>query len=375
MRKATVVRSCAVVAVAAISAVGLSVVTSQKASAESGTAQFTRDSVNWGGVGGGGEFGCKFVSGGLTMPAQGAGVQIAPSDFQTFCLENNEVLPYAEVPNYGDIVDWTLNTGAVNGGLSGQTLPGFDPISNETAYLYTRFWDGNLPNYDYTPGAGRRTSAGELQFAIWHLEGEFSADLTANGHVQAQAWVDLATANAGADIGDVRVLNVTLAGDLKQDVLVRVTQPTTNNNDPRTIGFWGNKNGKKLIGSDDLAMLSALCLRDGSGNDFNPTTFDQLDKWLQGAKAVNMAYMLSAQLAGMELNVFNGKVDADSVVYAPGCGFVNDNATIQELMDAAEAELCAHPHTTVTGADSAFRQIQAALEQALDNANNNLNFI
>jgi hypothetical protein len=360
--------------VAAASAVAVLGFTSESASGLSGTVQFTRHSTFDGDVGGG-EFGGEFVTGALTMPAMGAGVQDGSIDFQTFCLELNEHLPYAVYPLFGDVVNFTVNTGAINGGISGQESTNFDPISPQTAYLYTRFWNGTLPDYNYTPGAGRKASAGELQFAIWKLEGEFAPDLSDNGHVQAEAWVDLANANAGSGIGDVRVLNITeLDGTLRQDVLVRITQPT-DEQDPRTIGFWGNKNGAKLIGEDDLAMLRALCLRNADGTNFDPTTFAQLDTWLQNANATNMAYMLSAQLAAMELNVFNGKVDADAVVYAPGANFTNDNATIQQLMDAADLELCNYPVSTVTGADSARRAYQAALKTALDNGNNNLNFI
>src|SRR5262249_14381246 len=94
-----------------------------------------------------------------------------------------------------------------------------------------------------------------------------------------------------------------------------------------TLGFWSNKNGENKINdapngaADELAMLSALCLKNAgpapNGSDFNPTTYAQLKTWLLAANATNMAYMLSAQLAAMELNVESGGVNPASIVYMP----------------------------------------------------------
>ena len=136
-----------------------------------------------------------------------------------------------------------------------------------------------------------------------------------------------------------------------------------------TLGFWSNKNGQALVGPTDLAMLVALNLRNANGTDFNPATYAQLKTWLLNGTAVNMAYMLSVQLAAMELNVFNGKVSGGALIYGgPTLGFV----TINALMTAADAELALHGSTP---AGSAFRSYQEALKNALDGANNNLNFV
>ena len=108
-----------------------------------------------------------------------------------------------------------------------------------------------------------------------------------------------------------------------------------------TIGFWGNKDGLALVGSTDLQMLRDLNLVNANGTAFNPTTAAQLKTWLSKASATNMAYMLSAQLAAMKLNVFNGKVSGSALVYAPGVtganalGFI----TVDALMAEANAAL------------------------------------
>jgi hypothetical protein len=86
--------------------------------------------------------------------------------FQTFCIEHNEYV-YANAT-----YDVILNTGAVNGGLAGQDPKGgsFDPLSKGTAWLYHEFQNGTLEGYQY--GTGRGTSASDLQYAFWWLEGE-----------------------------------------------------------------------------------------------------------------------------------------------------------------------------------------------------------
>ena len=87
-----------------------------------------------------------------------------------------------------------------------------------------------------------------------------------------------------------------------------------------------------------------------------------------------MAYMLSAQLAAMELNVFNGKVDGNALIYAPGTTSANalGFATVNAIMDEANAALLADGYTL---AGDPNRTVQGALKNALDNANNNKNFV
>jgi hypothetical protein len=87
-----------------------------------------------------------------------------------------------------------------------------------------------------------------------------------------------------------------------------------------------------------------------------------------------MAYMLSAQLAAMELNVEGNLVNGNALIYAPGTTNANalGFATINSVMAEADADLQANPVTVTAGST---RTHQEALKNALDKANNNLNFV
>ena len=148
-----------------------------------------------------------------------------------------------------------------------------------------------------------------------------------------------------------------------------------------TLGFWSNKNGQKLETAYDFTFLNSLCLvvgANGGHQQFSATLATaktQLNTWLLNATATNMAYMLSAQLAAMELNVRHGFVGGSALVYeqclvdigVSSTGFI----TINDLMTAANNSLCAHPVTKTAGTD---RSYQECLKNALDDANNNKNF-
>src|SRR5207249_3043530 len=144
------------------------------------------------------------------------------------------------------------------------------------------------------------------------------------------------------------------------------------------VSFWATRDGQVLITTDDLAFMSSLYLRNGSGADFNPATNKALSNWLLRATTTNMAYMLSTQLAAMELNVRHSYVNGSALVYAPGLllyGTAGLNSTgfisINDLMAAAAAEVQAHALTTSGSPDRAG---QEALKDALEDANNNKNF-
>jgi hypothetical protein len=141
-----------------------------------------------------------------------------------------------------------------------------------------------------------------------------------------------------------------------------------------TLGFWSNKNGQKLFGADDLALMVSLNLRNADGSHFNPASYAAFRTWLLSANATNMAYMLSAQLAAMELNVFNGKVNGGALIYAPGTISANPLgfASVNAVMAEANAELGLHG---LTLAGSPYRAYQEALKNALDRANNNYSFV
>ncbi len=141
-----------------------------------------------------------------------------------------------------------------------------------------------------------------------------------------------------------------------------------------TLGFWSNKNGQALTGAGDMALMASLNLRNANGSSFDSTNKTTFKSWLLKATATNMAYMLSAQLAAMELNVYNGNVNGDALVEAPGATSANalGYATISALMAEANAALGANGNTTAAGA---ARNYQEALKNALDRGNNNLNFV
>lgn len=141
-----------------------------------------------------------------------------------------------------------------------------------------------------------------------------------------------------------------------------------------TLGFWSNKNGQVLIDGADLASLTGLNLRKADGTDFDPANYSVFRTWILNAKATNMSYMLSAQLAAMELNVFNGMVTGDSLIYAPGTtsGGTIGFATVSAVMTEANTELGLHG-LVLSG--SPYRSYQEALKNALDKANNNLTFV
>jgi hypothetical protein len=147
-----------------------------------------------------------------------------------------------------------------------------------------------------------------------------------------------------------------------------------------TLGFWSNKNGQATMNDagsvcSELALLNGLYLRNAAGTRMNfGCDYSAFKSWLLGATATNMAYMLSAQLAAMELNVEAGFVTGSALVYAPGTNSANSLgfATINDLMSEANAELTLHG--TALAGDS-WRSYQEALKNALDKANNNQTFV
>jgi hypothetical protein len=88
--------------------------------------------------------------------------------FQSFCLEKTEAI------YMGSTYNVVISDKARRGGPDwGNPIPGSDPISGGTAYLYNQFRLGELENYDYDISYGHRSlSASYLQNMIWFLEDE-----------------------------------------------------------------------------------------------------------------------------------------------------------------------------------------------------------
>lgn len=145
--------------------------------------------------------------------------------------------------------------------------------------------------------------------------------------------------------------------------------------DARTKGFWANKNGQKLITNGDLEVLRGLNLRNADGSDFDPANKAQLRKWLRKATATNMANMLSVQLAAMQLNLLHGDVTGvaeDSGILVTNPDGTLRNVTVADLILEADAALATSPY--VLGGDP-LRPYLESLKNALDDANNNLNWL
>jgi hypothetical protein len=139
--------------------------------------------------------------------------------FYSFCLEKNETV------SMNSTYDALLNTGAVKGGVSGQTQTNFDPLDPRTAYLYSNFAAGTLAGYNYTPGTGREQSARALQNVIWYLEGEITK-VSSTG--LENTFYTAAQDSPWTDLGNVRVLNLYEVGHARdlnhvhQDLLTSV---------------------------------------------------------------------------------------------------------------------------------------------------------
>lgn len=142
-----------------------------------------------------------------------------------------------------------------------------------------------------------------------------------------------------------------------------------------TRGFWQNKNGKALFETDAaaaLGLLSGLNLVNEDGSDIDPVDYDEFRGWIRKARAgKNSAYMLSAQLATMALNVHFGLVDGGALILAEGTTAANlaGFATVDAVITEADAALGADPE----GDDT--RSYQLLLSDVLDAANNNETFV
>jgi hypothetical protein len=93
-----------------------------------------------------------------TLVATGSG-----TGFQTFCVQTGvEFTPY----NWGNPTPYNYTTSLSSVGPSDAFA-----LSAGTAYLYWQFATGQLKGYDYVDTATRIQDAGELQAAIWDLQG------------------------------------------------------------------------------------------------------------------------------------------------------------------------------------------------------------
>jgi choice-of-anchor C domain-containing protein len=151
----------------------------------------------------------------------------------------------------------------------------------------------------------------------------------------------------------------------------------------KSKGFWTNKNGEATMkdGPDgaapELAMLSALNLRNANGTNFDTASYSTYKTWNTNANATNMAYMLSAQLSAVALSVEATLTNGGAMIVAPelipypvsgisALGLIS----INDLMTAANTELGANGNTTSPHASRAY---QEALKNVLDRVANGQN--
>ena len=173
------------------------------------------------------------ASGNTVMIADGPGngpggefiLTYASGSFLSFCVEHNE---FINVP--GGPYTVTLNSNAVNGGTGfAATYGGFnadvsgaagaDPLSNATAWVYSKYLAGALSGQI----VGNAASADKAQAAIWFLENE------TGGALNSWATAAIAAVNGGwtnpGVAGHVYVLNLTAADGLHQDQLYMAPIP------------------------------------------------------------------------------------------------------------------------------------------------------
>jgi hypothetical protein len=135
----------------------------------------------------------------------------------------------------------------------------------------------------------------------------------------------------------------------------------------KTLGFWSNKNGQALINSSDVTELNGLNLYKPKGWVYPPFSGDlatektQIKSYLLSATAVNMSWMLSAQLIATKLNVRHGFLSGSTIVYVGPSAYVSSGfISIDDIM--------ANAYTALGGTD---RAAQEYWKNLLDGLNNN----
>jgi hypothetical protein len=124
--------------------------------------------------------------------------------FITFCLQRTQFIAFGQPFVVGSVTNYADDPG------------GNDPISSQTAWLYSSMRNGTLAGYSHT-----QTAANYLQNAIWYFENEITltaAQIAANGFIGA---ANAAVAGGFSGIGNVRVVNLFYQnGTPAQDQLV-----------------------------------------------------------------------------------------------------------------------------------------------------------
>jgi hypothetical protein len=199
--------------------------------------------------------------------------------------------------------------------------------------------------------------------------------------------------------------NVSVSDNLNDTSTIDQTTTIVEGTGGLSIGFWSNKNGQALETISDFAQLGTLNLRTASGAQETFSTaagalakdVSSLASWLKSATAANMACMLSAQLAALQLNVDHCLVNASAYVdcnlissafntFANGTALItalnsqgaltdaSGIVQIKALMNAAVKVLGTSGGASTTAA-SGLRSFEEALKDVFDAINNNMAII
>ena len=142
-----------------------------------------------------------------------------------------------------------------------------------------------------------------------------------------------------------------------------------------TLGFWSNKNGNKILTGNAngtgttllpavVTLLNSCQLVNANGTVHTFTNiYSAFRTWLLGATATNMAYMLSAQLAALKLDVNYGFVDGNAFDLC-------SHNTVNNLITAA-CDSMTGPGNQLVLAGNPSRPGQEMLKNCIDQINNN----
>jgi hypothetical protein len=104
-----------------------------------------------------------------------------------------------------------------------------------------------------------------------------------------------------------------------------------------TLGYWSNPNGKSVLSANDSGwrdLLNGCNLRNANGTMYTvpggsfSTAYGNFRTWVFNAKAVNMANMLSAQLAATTLNVQYMGLSDETGLVVPACLTTSSGANV-----------------------------------------------
>ncbi|NBO90856.1 MAG: hypothetical protein EBV06_00840 [Planctomycetia bacterium] len=222
--------------------------------------------------------------------------------------------------------------------------------------------------------------------------GNSSIGLGADGSISINNLMSAADKALAKDSGATRDYLLALAKALElantnQNFIISSSSPSLGGGGGQNIKYWTSKVGKLQVNDDrsskpEMELLKNLNLKNSMGQNFDPRSYSSLRSWL---KKANSTYMLSAQLAVMELNVEAGFVSGAAKVYAAGllALYPQGNAAIGLGADGtitinnlkALANNLLGNGSTLTGAPTPTPELADALKTALDQANNNMNFV